>query len=73
MIRMSIVAGALALASASPAAAEFVSNPVTGYQVSIFRQEGGSHDFQGWIRLLNGAKDAGYIYIQNGLPPSVRF
>jgi hypothetical protein len=56
------------LAAVGPAAAEDVSNPVTGYQVSIFRQEGGSADFQGWIRLLNGTKDAGYIYIQNGLP-----
>lgn len=52
------------LLSAS-AHAESVSNPVTGYQVSLFRN-GGSQDFQGWIRLFNGNSDAGYLYIHNG-------
>ena len=51
--------------TSGPAAAEEVSNPVTGYQVSLFR-DGGSHDFQGWIRLFNGTADAGYVYIHNG-------
>jgi hypothetical protein len=69
MMRTSLLAAALAaLVSADPAGAETVSNPVTGYQVSLFRAEGGNNDFQGWIRLFNGAADAGYVYIQNGLP-----
>lgn len=69
MVRMPALAAAMAaLAPVGAAIAESVSNPVTGYQVSIFRSEGGSNDFQGWIRLLNGTADAGYIYIQNGLP-----
>jgi len=72
MKHATVLAMIAAAVSATPAAAEFVSNPVTDYQVSIFRTEGGSHDFQGWIRLLNGTADAGYIYIQNGLPLTPR-
>lgn len=62
----------VALAGADPAAAESVSNPVTGYEVSLYRPSGGDSDFQGWIMLLNGEKQAGYIYIQNGIPMEPR-
>ena len=48
MVRMPALAAAMAaLAPVGTAIAESVSNPVTGYQVSIFRSEGGSNDFQG--------------------------
>lgn len=62
-----LLSGFVVLTGFAPAAAyaEFVSNPVTGYQVSLFR-DGGSQDFQGWIRLFNGDKDAGYLYVHNG-------
>lgn len=44
------------------------TNPVTGYRTSLYRS-GTSADFLGWIRLLNGAQDAGYIYIQRPVQP----
>ncbi len=47
------------------------TNPVTGYQTSLYRS-GTSADFLGWIRLLNGNQDAGYIYIEQPVkPPSL--
>ena len=51
----------------SQALAEDVSHPVSDYRVVLYRN-GGSADFQGWIRLLNGDKEAGFIYIDNGPP-----
>lgn len=62
---------ALLLASlfcVAPAAAESVSHSVSGYQVSLHRSENGSGDFQGWITLLNGDVEVGFIYIQDGEP-----
>jgi len=47
--------------------AEEVSHPVSDYQVSLFR-DGGSPDFQGWITLLNGSEEVGFVYIRNGQP-----
>jgi hypothetical protein len=56
-----------AMSTFAPALAEDVSNPVTDFQVSLYR-DGGSSDFQGWIKLLNGSSEAGFIYIRNGQP-----
>lgn len=39
------------------------TNPVTGYQTSLYRI-GTNSDFVGWITILNGKEVAGYIYIQ---------
>ncbi len=50
-----------------PALAEDVRHPVSDFQVSLYRS-GGSADFQGWITLLNGNTEVGFIYIDNGKP-----
>jgi hypothetical protein len=39
------------------------TNPITGYRTSLYRS-GTAADFLGWIQLVNGAQDAGYIYIR---------
>ncbi len=39
------------------------TNPVTGYRTSLYR-EGANADFLGWIELVNGNQQAGYIYIR---------
>lgn len=52
----------------APAAAELVSHAVSGYEVSLYRPENGSADFQGWITLLNGSEEVGFVYIRDGEP-----
>ena len=66
MKRLSHAALILA-AIGTDAFAEDVSHPVTAYQVSLYRA-GGTPDFQGWIRLMNGTREAGFIYIRDGQP-----
>jgi hypothetical protein len=41
-------------------------NPVTGYRTALYR-DGTDADFLGWLQLLNGNEDAGYIYIRRPL------
>jgi hypothetical protein len=41
-------------------------NPVTGYRTVLYR-DGTDADFLGWLRLLNGGDDAGYVYIRRPL------
>lgn len=50
------------------AAAESVSHAVSGYEVSLHRSKNGSGDFQGWITLLNGDAEVGFLYVQDGEP-----
>jgi hypothetical protein len=47
-------------------ATEQLTNPVTGYNITLDPSQDGK--FLGWIELLNGQKDAGYVYFEN--PPS---
>jgi hypothetical protein len=46
-------------------AAQQLSNPVTRYNITLDPAQDGA--FLGWIELINGDKDAGYIYFEN--PP----
>jgi hypothetical protein len=44
------------------------TNPVTGYRTSLYRH-GADADFLGWIQLMNGDDDAGYVYIRRPVGP----
>jgi len=43
-------------------------NPITDFNISLMNPSGAG-SFLGWIRLLNGANDAGYIYLVDDSEP----
>jgi hypothetical protein len=48
-------------------ATEQLTNPVTGYNITLDPSQDGN--FLGWIELLNGQKDAGYVYFETPVSP----
>ena len=44
-------------------------NPITGHDLTLMPPTPNGPDLFGWIRLLNGGADAGYIYLVS--PPIV--
>jgi hypothetical protein len=48
-------------------ATEQLTNPVTGYNITIDSSQDGT--FLGWIELLNGQSDAGYVYFESPQSP----
>jgi hypothetical protein len=48
-------------------ATEQLTNPVTGYNITLDPSSDGK--FLGWIELLNGKNDAGYVYFENPQSP----
>lgn len=41
------------------------TNPITGFDVTLMPPTPDARDLFGWIRLINGAEDAGYVYLQD--------
>jgi hypothetical protein len=39
------------------------TNPITGYEINIITPTPAVPKLNGWIRLLNGALDSGYVYL----------
>ncbi|WP_426424178.1 hypothetical protein [Bradyrhizobium genosp. A] len=49
-------------------ATEQLTIPVTGYNITLDPSQDGK--FLGWVELLNGKSDAGYVYLEDPqLPP----
>jgi hypothetical protein len=45
-------------------------NPITAHELTLMPPTSQSPEPFGWIRLLNGNRDAGYIYLQTTLKPT---
>jgi hypothetical protein len=45
------------------------SNPITGHEINILTPNAHQPDPFGWIRLLNGKSDAGYVYLSDRPAP----
>ena len=46
------------------------TNPISGHQLVIMPATSQQKDLFGWIRLVNGVNDVGYIYLQEALIPT---
>jgi hypothetical protein len=55
-------------------AIEELTNPISSYELTLMPPTKGAPVVFGWIRLLNGTKDAGYIYLEDKVvDPSLSF
>jgi hypothetical protein len=65
-----LIVNALSILGRDAIAAEQKANPITGYQLVIMPPNTvfTSKFFLGWIRLVNGQEDAGYIYLDDAPP-----
>jgi hypothetical protein len=65
LVSFSVLSGIPCAAASVANAVEEKSNPISGYQLVLMPAT--KHTaFFGWIRLLNGDQDAGYIYLEDG-------
>jgi hypothetical protein len=60
----SLVANALSIPAGEAIASEEKANPITGYEL-VLMPATKVVPFFGWIRLLNGQDDAGFIYLDD--------
>ena len=49
-------------------AVEELANPISAYELTLMPPTKNESNAFGWIRLLNGTKDAGYIYLESSAP-----
>lgn len=60
------VAWMFCAACATAQAVEEKTNPITSFELTLLPPTTQQTSLFGWIRLLNGSKDAGYIYLRDG-------
>jgi hypothetical protein len=67
-VRLLATFAVLCLEIPNTGATEARTNPITGYLLTVMPPNASGTKFFGWIELVNGNQDAGYINLDDGPP-----